>query len=167
MQNKLPPVESQKISFYGSVYSVGCPACNRIEIQPVGLDIVFENQYFRVHQDYSLPIPFMMVIESKRHIVSISDLNTNESESFIKVLEKVRTSLSENEINEVTLVQDESSSHFHLWLLPIYPWMSDVTNGRIRNIQDIFDFAKANMKTQKLIREVEKATQKLKLTLSK
>lgn len=61
----------KEISFYKNIYSEGCPACYRENPQPEGLDIVLETDNFRVHQDYALPIPGMMVIETKRHIKSM------------------------------------------------------------------------------------------------
>ncbi len=149
-------------SFYKAPYSEGCPGCNRIEPQPEGLIIVYEDDKFRVHQDYALPIPGMMVVESKRHIKSISDFTPEELNRYSLVLRKVRDALGSIGVENATLIQEEKSSHFHAWFLPIYPWMANVTSGKLRNIQEIFDYAKGNMVTDQHISEVEKATKAIK-----
>lgn len=68
-------------------------------------------------------------------------------------------------IEEAVLVQEEKSSHFHAWWLPIYPWMKDVTGGKNRNIQLIFNHAKENMVTENNIREVEEIIKQIKALL--
>ena len=151
----------KEMSFYGTIYSEGCPGCNRVEPQPDGLSIIFENDYFRVHQDYALPIPGMMVIESKRHVSRIYEFTPNELNSFSITLQMTREAMRLAGIEEATLVQEEKSSHFHAWWLPILPWMKDITNGKLRNIQEIFDHAK-EVTTLPPITEVEEVVKKIK-----
>lgn len=155
----------QEMSFYKSVYSEGCPGCNRTEPQPEGLDIVLETNNYRVHQDYALPIPGMMVIEVKRHVRSMTEFTADESSELVSVLMKTREAMRSAGIEEATLVQEERSSHFHAWWLPIYPWMKDAADGKIRNIQFIFNHAKENMVTKNNIREVEEITRRIKVSL--
>lgn len=152
----------KEISFYGETYSKGCPACNRVENQSRGLDIVFEDNYFRVHQDYVLPIPAMMVIESKRHVSSILDFSKEELNSLTSIILETRKALKEIGIEEANLVQEEKSSHYHIWWMPIYPWMKDITKGKTRNTQTIFNYAKTNLINDKEIKKVEEATDKIK-----
>ncbi len=154
-----------EISFYGQVYSTGCPGCTRIEPQPLGLDNVLESKYFRVHQDYELPIPGMMVIESKKHVPSLVDFSSPELSDFVIVLNKVRVAMLMIGLDEATLVQEERSPHFHAWWLPIHPWMKELARGKVRNIQQIFDHAKSNVSAQ-AIKDVENATLDLKKILS-
>ena len=157
--------EETETSFYGKTYSIGCPGCNRIEPQPDGLAIVYEDEYFRAHQDYALPIPGMMVIETKRHIKRITEFKRGEKEGIANVLMKIRQAMRSVGLEEAVLIQQEKSSHFHVWWLPIHPWMREATNGRLRNIQDIFDYAKKNLKNKEDIKAVEKTTRKIKKSL--
>lgn len=155
----------QEVSFYKSEYSEGCPGCNRTEPQPEGLDIVLITDNFRVHQDYALPIPGMMVVETIRHVKSIAEFTDGESNELMIVLRRTREAMRDAGIEEATLVQEERSSHFHAWWLPIYPWMKDATDGKIRNIQLIFNHAKENMLTASNIKKVGNVTRRIKLSL--
>ena len=132
---------SSEYSFYKKVYSKGCPGCDRIEPQPVGLAIVLETEYFRVHQDYVLPIPGMMVVESKRHVNNPEGLSEDEKQEFAIVWSRVSQAVrSFRGVVDIMHVLQDKSSHFHFWLLPVYPWMNDATDGSLRNTQDIFNF---------------------------
>lgn len=150
-----------EFSFYKNIYSEGCPGCDREEPQPEGLAIVFQNRSFRVHQDYALPIPGMMVIESKKHTKSYIDFTEKERTDFDEALFTTLSALKEVGFEEVIRVQEERSSHFHEWLMPIYPWMKTATEGKLRNLQDIFDYTKANLINPNQIAEVEKATKQI------
>ncbi|MFA6250512.1 MAG: hypothetical protein WC686_03345 [Candidatus Shapirobacteria bacterium] len=152
-------------SFYGSVYSEGCPGCNRNEPQPEGLGIVLETVNFRVHQDYALPIPGMMVVETRRHIRSMTEFTADELSDLVSVLVRTREAMRDAGIEEAILVQEERSSHFHAWWLPIYPWIRDVAGGKIRNIQLIFDHAKKYMVTEGNIKKVEETIRRIKASL--
>ncbi len=159
--------EEREINFYGELYSIGCPACNRVTPQPPALDVVYQNGLFRVHQDYELPIPGMMVIETVRHIRSIDDFTDEEVAQFGPTLLAVRRAMRESGIQGVaTLVQEEKSSHFHAWFLPMEPWMQDVTlRGKNRDFQPIFDHAKAEFKTPEQFQRVEDATRRIKVAI--
>ena len=156
----------EEISFYKNVYSIGCPGCNRIEPQPKGLDIVLETDSFRVHQDYALPIPGMMVMELKRHVNCITEFTVEELNEFVTVLMKTRKAIKNAGILDATLVLEEKSPHFHAWWLPIHPWMKDVTDGKIRNMQFIFNHAKKNMVTESNIKKVEEIVSRIKIFLT-
>ena len=158
----------KEYSFYGKEYADGCPGCNRIEPQPLALQIVYETNSFRVHQDYALPIPGMMVIETKRHVSKPDELTPEEQQEFGVVWAKVSDAIRETlGIEEITHVLQDKSTHFHLWLLPVHPWMKDAADGKLRNLQDIFGFAKENMMTEEYFLEVEKVTEKIKNHLCK
>lgn len=153
-------------SFYGQIYSNGCPGCNRVEPQPSGLDCVYENTHCRVHQDYALPIPGMMVVETKRHVRLISDLTEGEQFDLNEATVKVRAAMLDLGIDIASLVIEDKSSHIHLWLMPIYEWMKKETNGKTRNFQDIFDYAKTSLTTEANIKEIERVAQELKVILN-
>ena len=85
--------EETEYSFYKKPYSIGCPGCNRIDGQGPALDIVFENGLWRVHQDYVLTIPRMMVMELKRHVESILELTSEELATYPLILRKTREAM--------------------------------------------------------------------------
>ncbi|OGY08019.1 MAG: hypothetical protein A2782_02050 [Candidatus Blackburnbacteria bacterium RIFCSPHIGHO2_01_FULL_43_15b] len=65
--------------------------------------------------------PGMMVVELRRHIRSITEFTVDESNKLVGVLTRTREAMRNAGIEEATLVQEERSSHFHAWWLPIYP----------------------------------------------
>ena len=152
-----------EFSFYGTPYSEGCPACFRIEPQPSGLDLVYENDSFRVHQDYEIPIPGFMIIEAKRHVREASEFTVDERVEFMDAWsftnDAIVTVLGREQI---TTFQESKSSHFHTALLPVFPWMTSLTEGRNRNIQQIMDYARENFSDEIGIKSVEEVTLKLK-----
>ena len=149
--------EEIEFSFYGTPYSNGCPGCKRIEPQREGLGIVFENEYFRVHPDFALPIPVMMVIESRVHVRNFWEFPAQAQQNFGIVVALIGKAISD--ATEIAIIDghwEEKSSHFNAYLLHIYDWMQNL--GRTRNLQPIFDYAKQNLCTPENIAEVEKVT---------
>lgn len=157
-------IEGIEVSFYGAVYSEGCPGCNRIEPQPRGLQIVFENSAFRVHQDFKIPIPLFLVIESKRHIASVEEFTDDEFYLFGMAWSDVRAAMRlVSPIEAVTAFQQDKSSHFHHCLLPQYPWMNDlIPNYHQRDIQNTMDWAEVNLKNSYNIMQLTEAAAKVK-----
>ena len=152
----------KEFSFYGQEYSDGCPGCNRIEPQPAGLDNVLEAKHFRVHQDYVLPVPGMMVIETKRHVAKLEDLNNEEKTELIGVWSRVSEAVRSLGYDDIVHILEDRSSHFHLWILPVHPWMKEVADGKVRNLQVIFDHIKANMITDEWITKTEESVRQIK-----
>jgi len=144
---------------------IGCSIKNK-KIDSIG-GVVFESKHFIVTQDIEIPIPAFMILSSKRHISSISDFSKEESQDFIKTLTKVRKVLKKNlSIDTVTLVQKEKRPHFHLWLFPHYKWMESF-GDKLKDITDVIEYAKENMKTEENLKEILRSASKLRKLLSK
>ena len=66
------------------------------------------------------------------------------------------------DIKEVTIIQEERSEHFHLWLLPTYEWMTDKFGNSLSSIREMMKYSKENLKTKENIEKVLLVVSKLK-----
>jgi len=134
----------------GHVWNVDCIGCAiaATTMNPPG-GIIAENDSFYVHQDPEIPIIGFLIIASKRHIQSIVDLTQKEYVDFSSLLLHSRSLLSLlPNIQSITLVQEEHSTHFHLWLFPWYDWMIEKCGGKsLTHIRSIMACAKTAFNT--------------------
>jgi len=101
---------------------MGCAVSNYSMLVPGGMIQRTEN--FCVHQDPLIPIPGFLVIASVRHIQSISEMRPFEYEEFCTLLKTTHQAIKEvTTIEFLTIIQEESSKHFHLWF---FPWTQSV-----------------------------------------
>lgn len=120
---------------------------------------IHETENFNVIQDYLIPIPGFMVLQSKRHITSIEEFNEDEQIEFTYFLFKIRKAMKKVlSIKTVYFVQEEDSCHFHLWLLPIYDWMEKGISNARKNM----NYAKIHMNDVNGMIKVNDYIQKLK-----
>jgi diadenosine tetraphosphate (Ap4A) HIT family hydrolase len=146
-------VENRQDAVRAPKKCISC-ALQRGEISSIG-GIVAATQHFLVQQDYEVPIPGFMIISSTRHIQSIDELTIAERSDFIELLAKVRCAMREVlQIKTVYLVQEEDSSHFHLWLFPRYSWMKN-REKKIDSVKPIMRWAQEHLNTPENIRHVE------------
>ncbi len=129
---------------------------------------IITSKYFGVHQDWEMPIPGFFILSPKRKIRSVSEFTDEESIEFINLLRKVRKGMEEVlGIKDVYLFQNEDTKHnFHLWIFPRYNWMEKF-GMRIQSVRPIMNYAKKNMVTDDVIKEVKKAVQKMKEYMKK
>ena len=116
---------------------------------------IIETEHFEVHQDWEVPIPAFFIIAAKRKMRSVSDFTTDEAQDFISLLVRVREGMAEAlGIKDVYLFQNEDTKHnFHFWVLPRYSWMERF-GRKIQSVRPIMQYAKDNMVTDTVIREV-------------
>ena len=111
--------------FLGQEWDIDCMGCairDQSMIIPGGL--IKKTQHFRVHQDPLIPLPGFLVIASTRHIRSISDMDNIEYDEFAKLIRDVHNAIKKaTRVEYLTLVQEESSAHFHLWF---FLWTQEV-----------------------------------------
>ena len=140
---------------------MGC-ALGTGEITPPG-GVIESTENFIVHQDPEIPIPGFLIIASKKHIYSISQLDPKEAHELFDLVYRARKALADVEgIREVTVIQEERSRHFHLWLLPRYDWMLERFDNSLSTIRGILAYAKENHKTKENIAEVLSTVEALK-----
>lgn len=115
----------KRTDFLGNEWDIDCMGCaisNRSLLVPGGF--IQQTEHFVVHQDALIPLPGFLVIASLRHIRSISDMSDSEYQELTKLLRTAHRAIQEiTTIDYLTLVQEESSIHFHLWF---FPWTPDV-----------------------------------------
>lgn len=111
--------------FLGREWDIDCMGCaisNGSMLVPG--DFIQKRQYFCVHQDPLIPLPGFLVIASLRHIRSIAEMGPVEYEEFSSLLKTTHDAIKKvTGIQTLTIVQEESSRHFHLWF---FPWTDDV-----------------------------------------
>lgn len=140
---------------------IGCSIGNGSISPPGGL--IAETKNFVVHQDPEVPIKGFLIIATKKHIKSIVQLSQDESAELFNLVYRARLGINKIKgIIEVTIIQEERSGHFHLWLLPRYSWMNERFQNSLSSIRDIMSYAKENLKSKENIEEVIAAVDKLK-----
>jgi len=106
---------------------------------------IFETEHFILNQDAEVPLKGFLIVTSKKHVNSLIDFNENEVEELSSLLYKARKALSNlNICNEVTIVQEERSKHFHIWLFPYYDWMQEKFGKGIKYLRDINEYVIEN-----------------------
>lgn len=80
--------------------------------------------HFVVHQDPLVPLPGFIVIASLRHFQRLDEMTAVEYQDFAFLLRKTQLAIKRvTGIEHLTLVQEESSVHFHLWF---FRWTESV-----------------------------------------
>lgn len=135
----------------GNTVDTDCLSCaiaqNKVKIR--GGSVIRSN-HFDVHQDFEIPIPGFMILTSLRHLKSVDEFTNEESDEFIKVLRATRQ-LQRNilGIETVYLHQEEDTSHhFHLWMLPRYDWMDPQFGRKVESMRPIMEYARNELKTE-------------------
>ena len=111
--------------FLGNEWDIQCMGCAiSSRAMPVPGGFIQRTQYFCVHQDPLIPLPGFLVIASLGHIQSIFEMQVAEYEEFSRLLRITQYAIREaTRVRYLTLVQEESSPHFHLWF---FPWTEKV-----------------------------------------
>lgn len=150
--------------FMNNEWTCKCMGCSigNGEIVPPG-GVIAETENFSIHQDPEVPIKGFLIIGSKKHIKSISELTQEEAAELFDLVYKARIAMKNiGKIDEVTIIQEERSGHFHLWLFPRYEWMMDQFGNSLTTIRDIMTYAKENLKTNVNIDEILLFVEKVK-----
>lgn len=111
--------------FLGKEWDMDCMGCSIANgsISVPG-DIIQKTQFFVVHQDPLIPLPGFLVIASLRHIRSIGEMSETEYNELAHLVRTTHRAIKEaTKIEYLTIVQEESSIHFHLWF---FPWTEEV-----------------------------------------
>lgn len=143
---------------------LGCEIANHTLIPPGGY--VYEDDFINVSADPEIPIKGFMVLGINKHIKSINDMSNNERTHIMDILNKTIDAIKKANIaNEVLVVQEERSDHFHIWIVPILDWMKEFGNSVV-NIKEIISFSKENFDNQKKC-ELLNAIEDIKIEFNK
>lgn len=136
---------------------MGCDIANHKMMPPGGY--VYEDNFINISADPEIPIPGFMVLGINKHVKSINELTKEERYQIMDILNLTISKIKEcNIAKEVLLIQEEKAKHYHIWIVPIYDWMSKFDKN-VRNIDKIINYSKEiyNENTKKEILEcVEK-----------
>jgi len=152
---------------YNNDFEVECIGCALADksLTPIG-GIIKETESFILHQDPEIPIKGFLIIASKQHIKSITQLSKLQALEFFKLCYDARNALlSFDDIIKCNLIQEEQG-HFHFWILPRYSWMDNLFEDSLSSIRPILKYARENLKTEKNIKEIEDCVETLKLMLT-
>ena len=144
---------------------IGCALANK-NLIPIG-GIIKETDNFILHQDPEIPIKGFLIIASKQHIKSITQLSKSQALEFFELCYDARMALlSFDDIIECNLIQEERSGHFHFWILPRYTWMNELFENSLSSIRPIMKYARENLKSKENIEDIKKCIERLKLLLN-
>ncbi len=136
------------IDFLGKRWEdVGCLGC-AIEKGEVSLPggKIFDGKNMILGADPEIPIPGFLIVNSKRHVNSFSELTREERYEASNIIALAEKALKElNITDEITLVQEERSLHFHIWIFPHYSWMTEKFGKGISHLRAINEYAKENV----------------------
>jgi len=151
--------------FLGNEWEIDCMGCaisNRSMLVPG--DFIQRTQHFCVHQDPLIPLPGFLVIASLRHIRSISEMQESEYEELFKLIRATHAAIKETtKIEYLTVVQEESSIHFHWWF---FPWTGSVIERygqpSLTKIREIMTDYRKQMLGEAEWKKLEKTIEKIK-----
>lgn len=136
---------------------IGCSIANG-EIELPG-GILYDGKSIILAADPEIPIPGFLIITSKRHIQSFSELAEDERIEIGNTIAWAEKAIKDLNIAEtVTLVQEERSKHFHIWIFPNQEWMKEKFGFGLQYLRDINSYARENATaedTDKVIETIE------------
>ena len=126
-------------------------------------ETIIITKYFDIHQDWEVPIPGFFIIALKRKVSSIGDFTKEEAQEFFELLYKLRKGMKDIlKIKHVYLFQTEDAEQrFHLWIFPRFDWMEKF-GRKSESIRPIINYAKENMVTKEVFKEVKDMVKKMK-----
>ena len=143
----------------------GCPGCayGKHDFSlPCGM--AYENERFTLSQDWELPIPGFMVLSPKKHIEKLEDFLKEERDEMFDIVNKTIKILRKNSICDrfEIILEEKENRHIHVWIMPRYNWMKEICDDIIDNIGLIFDYAKNNLRSKEVNKEIKRVTQIIK-----
>lgn len=129
--------------YMGTINCIGCAIAKGDLIPPGGA--IYESGNMILAADPEIPIPGFLIITLKRHVSSFAQLYREEWTEMGDVIARAENALKElNLTKEITLVQEERSSHFHVWIFPHKDWMEEKFGKGVSSIRDISRYAMEN-----------------------
>ena len=143
----------------------GCPGC-AYSNHEFALDcgMAFENDRFNMSQDWELPIKGFFIVSPKRHIEKFNELTMEEINEMFSIVNKTTSILRRNSICERFdyIFEEKENKHLHVWILPRYEWMNEISKDIINNIGLIFEYAKNNFRNDETYEEINRITEIVK-----
>lgn len=151
----------------GQTVEVECLSCALTSglIHPDG-GVIIETEHFHAHQDVAYPIEGLVILASKRHIKCFDELTDAEKLDYINLLTKIRKAQRDTLGIEYVyyFYNEDTSHHFHTWLVPRYDWMYDFGRS-VESVRPVLLHARNNMNDEENRRKVITAIEALKKEL--
>ena len=127
------------------------------------LEPILETEFFRVEQDWEVPIEGFLIVSPKEIRKSILDFHDGETYQFPLLLKEVRRGMLDVlGVRTVYQFQNEDTKHnFHHWMFPRYDWMHIFGNG-IESVKPIMIYAENNFAKDEIIQRVVGSAEKLR-----
>ena len=121
----------------------GCIGCDIVDGKvklPGG--IIHNGRSVVLAADPQIPIPGFLIVTAKRHIQSFAELAKDERSEIGDILSCAAKALKELHIaDEITLVQEERSHHFHIWIFPAHKWIREQFGSGIQHLREVSRYA--------------------------
>ncbi len=143
--------------FLGNVWDIDCMGCAigaSVMVPPGG--IIAENDSCFVHQDPEVPLEGFLIISPRRHVQSLTEFTAEDYADFVALMRFSRNALRLiSDIHSITMIQEEESAHFHLWLFPWYEWMiNQYGSVSLTHIRPIMASAKQTLNSPQQIQSI-------------
>lgn len=146
--------------FLGNEMTFDCMGCGITSGKlTVPGGIIYKGNAAILAADPEVPIPGFLVVNVVRHVRSLSELSGAERHEVVDIIAAAERALKTLGISEVTLVQEERSSHFHIWIFPNYDWMLEQFGKGVSYLRDIMHYAEEHaddMVRQEVLAAIEK-----------
>lgn len=144
------------------VHFEGCPGCSYAKGEfslPCGM--AYENERFTLSQDWELPIEGFFVVSPKRCVEKFSDLSRDEQHEMFDIVDKTINILRENNICDRfnVLFEEKENRHLHVWIMPRHKWMKDICGGITGCIDEVFQYAKDNFRSEEVYRRIDEISE--------
>lgn len=140
----------------GRTVEVECLSCALTsgQVTPTG-GVIYESDYFHVHQDVAYPIKGLVILVSKRHFYGMDELMDEERLEYISLIHRIRYEQRIRlGIEKVYYFYNEDTTHhFHLWMVPRYEWMKQFGNS-VESLRPVLLYARNFMNHEENMKEV-------------
>lgn len=130
--------------------------------------VIGETAHFHAHQDVAYPIKGLVIVASKRHVISLDELTEEEQRDYISFLANIRRAQrAALGIEHVYYFYNEDTTHhFHTWMVPRYPWMEQFGRS-VESVRPVLLHARTQMNDGKSREEMLLGIQRLAAELEK
>ncbi|WP_455661780.1 HIT family protein [Pradoshia sp.] len=153
----------------GKIVEVECLSCALTSglIEPDG-GVIAETAHFHAHQDVAYPIKGLVIVASKRHVISLDELTEEERLDYINFLAKIREAQRNAlGIDHVYYFYNEDTTHhFHTWMVPRYQWMESFGRS-VESVRPVLLHTRTEMNDEENREEMHDGIQRLTTELKK
>jgi diadenosine tetraphosphate (Ap4A) HIT family hydrolase len=128
---------------------------------------ILETAHFHAHQDVAYPIPGLVILAARRHFYCLDELSDEEANDLMALLRRIRKAQRQAlGIDHVYYFYNEDTSHhFHMWLVPRYEWMSQFGKS-VQAVRPSLVHARDHMATAENLVEVRRCVEHLRTALA-